>query len=73
MTDPNYQGALQAGDLRRTGMVWAAQGGATVPQIVSVSGHTIARGTAILEHYLPRERALAGQAVTRLNMHLTPH
>ena len=70
--DPNYKGALQAGDLRRTGMVWAAQGGATVPQIVSLSGHSIERGRTILEHYLPRERALAAQATVRLNMHLTP-
>lgn len=70
--DPNHRGQLCAGDLRRTGMVWAAEGGATVPQIVSASGHSIARGTAILEHYLPRAKILADAAVARLNMHRTP-
>ena len=52
--DPNLQGRLLARDLRRTGMVWAAQAGAEIPEIVSVSGHDIQHGTQILEVYLPR-------------------
>lgn len=66
--DEIYMGKLDASHLRRTGMVWAAQGGATIPQIVSVSGHTIKHGTDILETYIPRERLLAEQAVSRLNL-----
>ncbi|WP_299085114.1 hypothetical protein [uncultured Ruegeria sp.] len=75
--DPNvnehvYQGDLQARDLRRTGMVWAAQAGATVPQICSVSGHSIEEGMKILETYLPRHQLLADQAIIKMDMVKTP-
>ncbi len=70
--EPTLKGDLRASDLRRTGMVWAAQSGASIPEICSVSGHTIKRGMDILETYLPRQRLLADRAVTRLNMVSTP-
>lgn len=66
------KGSLLASDLRRTGMVWAAQSGAGIPDICSVSGHSIKRGMEILETYLPRQRLLADRAVRRLNMTRTP-
>jgi integrase len=56
----------QARDLRRTAMVRMAEAGATVPQIASVSGHSIEATQRILEHYLPRNRDLAEIAITRL-------
>jgi hypothetical protein len=43
-----------------------AEAGATVPQIASVSGHSIESTTRILETYLPRNRGLAEIAITRL-------
>jgi integrase len=56
----------QARDLRRTAMLRMAEAGATVPQIASVSGHSIEATTRILETYLPRNRALAEIAVAKL-------
>ena len=44
----------QARDLRRTAMLRMAEAGATVPQIASVSGHSIEATQRILETYLPR-------------------
>jgi hypothetical protein len=70
--EATLKGALNASDLRRTGMVWAAQSGALIPDICSVSGHSIKRGMEILETYLPRQRLLADRAVGRLNMVRTP-
>jgi integrase len=59
----------QARDLRRTAMVRMAEAGATVPQIASVSGHSIEATQRILETYLPRNRDLAEIAITRLAEH----
>jgi hypothetical protein len=59
----------QARDLRRTAMVRMAEAGATVPQIASVSGHSIDATQRILETYLPRNRELAEIAITRLAEH----
>ncbi|MBV8575547.1 MAG: tyrosine-type recombinase/integrase [Acetobacteraceae bacterium] len=56
----------QAPDLCRTAMVRMAEAGATVPQIASVSGHSIEATQRILETYLPRNRDLAEIAITRL-------
>jgi integrase len=56
----------QARDLRRTAMLRMAEAGATVPQIASVSGHSITTTQGILETYLPRNRDLAEQAITKL-------
>jgi hypothetical protein len=57
----------QARDLRRTAMINMALAGATVPQIASVSGHSIDRCSRILETYLPRGRELAQAAITKLS------
>ena len=56
----------QARDLRRTAMLRMAEAGATVPQIASVSGHSIEATQRILETYLPRNRDLAEIAIARL-------
>src|SRR6516164_6451267 len=56
----------QARDLRRTALLRMAEAGATVPQIASVSGHSIEATQRILETYLPRNRDLAEVAIARL-------
>ena len=56
----------QARDLRRTAMLRMAEAGATVPQIASVSGHSIEATQRVLETYLPRNRDLAEIAIARL-------
>jgi integrase len=56
----------QARDLRRTAMLRMAEAGATVPQIASVSGHSIEQTQRILNTYLPRNRDLAEIAIARL-------
>jgi integrase len=62
----------QARDLRRTAMLRMAEAGATVPQIASVSGHSIEATQRILETYLPRNRDLAEIAIARLADHQKP-
>lgn len=59
----------QARDLRRTAMLAMALAGCTVPQIASVSGHSIDSTQRILETYLPRNVELAQAAITRLSEH----
>jgi hypothetical protein len=59
----------QARDLRRTAMIQMALAGATTPMIASVSGHSINSTQRILDTYLPRNRALAEAAITRLAEH----
>ena len=58
---------LQARDLRRTAMVRLAEAGCTVPEIASISGHSIDRTERILEVYLPRTRAMASAAIAKLD------
>lgn len=57
---------LQPRDLRRTAVVRLGQAGCTIPQIASVSGHTIDTTTQILEKYLPRRVELAMAAIQNL-------
>lgn len=57
---------LQFRDLRRTAIVRLAEAGATVPEIASISGHTIDRCQRILEVYLPRNSKMAKSAVEKL-------
>ncbi len=60
-------GHLQARDLRRTAIVRLAEAGCTVPEIASISGHSIDRTSQILEVYLPRTRAMASAAIAKLD------
>jgi hypothetical protein len=57
----------QARDLRRTAMVSMALAGATVPEIASVSGHSVETTQRILDTYLPRNRELGELAITKLS------
>lgn len=51
-------------DLRGTAVTMLAEAGCTTPQIASITGHSLKTVTAILDRYLSRTRALAGEAVT---------
>lgn len=70
--EPVLKGKLNAGDLRRSGMVWAAEAGTGINQICSVSGHTLQKGYEILETYMPRQRIFADQAIGRLDLIRSP-
>ncbi len=49
--------------LRRSGMVWLSELGATVQEIAAISGHSISGTSAILEEYIPRTEAMAASAI----------
>lgn len=58
---------LQFRDLRRSGMCWWRDNGATIPMIAAQSGHSIQYTTKILETYLPADgRAAAAGMATAL-------
>ena len=59
-------GDLLFRDFRRTGVVQLALAGCTIPQIASVSGHSLKTVHEILETYLPRTSELAAQAIANL-------
>lgn len=56
---------LQLRQLRHSVVVDMARTGCTVPEIAAVTGHTIARTTAILDVYLPRDSAVARNALAK--------
>lgn len=43
---------FQEADLRSTHVTWSAIAGSTIPEIIAVTGHTLASATNILKHYL---------------------
>lgn len=52
-------------DLRGTAVTMLAEAGCTVPEIASITGHSLKSAAAILEKYLSRTRHLAEAAITR--------
>lgn len=56
-------------DLRGTAVTMLAETGCSVPEICSITGHSLASATRILEVYLSRTRALAEAAIARLDEH----
>lgn len=60
---------LQFLDLRRTAVVRLAEAGATVPQIASVTGHSIDDTEKIIETYMPRTTPMAEAAIRKLELH----
>jgi integrase len=50
-------------DLRGTAVTMLAEAGCTTPQIAAITGHSLTGVTGILDRYLARTRALAGEAV----------
>jgi len=53
-------------DLRGTAVTMLAEAGCTVPEIASITGHTMQTATAILEKYLSRTRGLALAGIRKL-------
>jgi integrase len=51
-------------DLRGTAITMLAEAGCTTPQIAAITGHSLKTVTTILDKYLARTRALAGEAVS---------
>lgn len=60
---------LTFNDLRGSAVVRLAEAGCTVPEIASLTGHSIRSAHSIIEHYLPRTRELALAAVAKLEKH----
>lgn len=50
-------------DIRGTTVTLLAQGGASVPQIAAITGHSLKQVSSILEKYLSRTSELAGGAI----------
>lgn len=53
-------------DLRDTAVTWYARAGCTVPEIASITGHTLGSIYSILKHYLALDGHLADNAVAKL-------
>jgi integrase len=58
---------LQYRDLRRTAVVRLARAGCTVPEIASITGHSLRTVHQIMETYLPPDSTVARNAVTKLD------
>lgn len=58
--------ALQEGDLRDTAVTWMALSGATIPEIISITGHTPQSATRILRHYLAQHPEMADSAIRKM-------
>lgn len=52
-------------DLRGTAVTMLAEAGCSVPEIASITGHTLKSVHGILEGYLSRTKALAGSAIEK--------
>lgn len=57
---------FQESDLRATAVTWMAMAGATIPEIIAVTGHTLASATNILRHYLATNPGMADSAIGKL-------
>lgn len=53
-------------DLRATAVTWLANAGCTVPEICSITGHSIKSANEILKHYLGTTEAQADAAMIKL-------
>lgn len=53
-------------DLRDTSVTWQALAGATIPEIIAVSGHTMESATRILKHYLARHPEMADASIGKM-------
>ncbi|MBX3580108.1 MAG: hypothetical protein KF723_23135 [Rhizobiaceae bacterium] len=57
---------LRDQDLRDTSVTWMALAGVTIPEIISVTGHTPESATRILKHYLAQHPAMADSAIGKM-------
>lgn len=57
---------FQERDLRDTAVTWLARAGCTIPEICSITGHSLASATTILKHYLADHPELADSAIAKM-------
>lgn len=57
---------IHEADLRDTAVTWMALAGATVPEIVAITGHSTESATRILRHYLARHPEMADSAIGKM-------
>lgn len=65
MSGEERRAQLHFNDLRGTAITLLAEAGCTIPEIVSITGHTMQSATRILERYMKRTKALASAAIIR--------
>lgn len=53
-------------DFRDTAVTWLGMAGATVPEICSVTGHSVASATQVLKHYLAMHADMADSAIAKM-------
>lgn len=59
-------------DLRDTAITWLALAGCTIPEIATITGHSLQTVTTVLDkHYLVRDDALGDSAMAKLETFLT--
>jgi integrase len=56
---------LHFNDLRGTAVTLLAQAGCTIPEIVSITGHTLENATRIIEKYMARTKSLSDAAISK--------
>ena len=57
---------FQERDLRDTAVTWMALAGATIPEIINVTGHSAESAVQILKHYLARDAGMADAAIMKM-------
>jgi integrase len=53
-------------DLRDTAVTWLARAGATLPEIASITGHSLRSIHQVLQHYLAITPELSDSAIAKL-------
>lgn len=53
-------------DFRDTSVTWQGLAGATIPEIIAVTGHSAESATRILKHYLARHPEMADSAIGKM-------
>jgi hypothetical protein len=61
----NPRERLHLADMRGTAVTLLAEAGCTIPEIVSITGHTIKSANQILEKYLARTKAISDAAILK--------
>ncbi len=62
----NTVSTLQDLDLRDTAVTWMALAGATIAEIISVTGHKAESATRILKHYLAHHPEMADEGLRKM-------
>jgi len=65
LTKEEKQSFLHFNDLRGTAVTLLTEAGCTIPQVCSITGHTLESATRILRHYLASTEAIAKAAILR--------